>query len=166
MQWSRCVFGTFAIAVTLALTACDDTFLEPCRTKDAAEKLDGIWAIYEINGAPIPAKGYQVTTNDYLKAGSLEFKTRSVVGECKDPDSYSGVVIIRYAIFNAAGQLQPGKTYTGSFDYNRRNERVLFRNSKRWIEGPKSEDIISVEGLEPSTWSQVTIRFTKTGADI
>ena len=165
MHLSRGTFATLALAGALALTGCEDAFA-PCGLKGDAEKLDGIWALTTINHAAVPAKGYQVTSSEYLVAGSVEFKTRSVIGDCKDPESYSGVVIIRYAIMNAAGQLQTGKTYTGSFDYNLRRQMVLFRSSRNWIEGPKTGNTISVAGLVPSTWTQVSIEFNNQRIDI
>jgi hypothetical protein len=167
MQLHRATVAALTLVGALALTGfggCEEVFT-PCSTGDesigAAEKLDGIWAITTINNAPIPTKGYAVTSSDYLVAGSVKFSTRSVTGSCKDPEIYSGVVLVQYAMLNSAGQLQQGKSYTGSFDYNLERQTVLFRNSSRWIEGQKSGRSISVEGLVPSTWTNVSLKFTK-----
>ncbi len=163
MQLSRGILAAVVFAGVLASSGCElEDYWAPCTAKGEFEKkLDGIWAISAINSAPVPTKGYFVTTDTYLVAGSVQFKTRSVVGKCSDPESFSGVVIVRYAIFNGAGQLQPSKTYTGSFDYNLSREKVLFRNSRDWIEGDRSGRTISVQGLVPSTWTQVSINFTR-----
>ena len=163
MQLPRSAVAAIVLTGSLALTGigpCDDIFA-PCDTKEAAEKLDGIWAITAINNAGLPPRGYPVTSSEYLAAGSLDFSTRSVVGECKNPESYSGVVLVKYAIWNSAGLLQPGKTYSGTFDYNLKRQLVRFSSASKWIEGQKSGRTITVQGLVPDTWTQVSIAFTR-----
>jgi len=157
------MLAALALAGVLASSGCElEDYWAPCTKKGEVEKkLDGIWAITAINGAAVPVKGYFVTSDTYLAAGSVQFKTRSVVGSCDDPESFSGVVIVRYALLNGAGQLQPGKAYTGTFDYNVAREKVRFSNSSKWIEGDRSGRTINVEGLVPSTWTQVSINFTR-----
>jgi hypothetical protein len=164
MQLSRATFATFALAgAILAYTGCGvDEINAPCHVKGQYELLiDGLWVLTTINGQAVPPKGYAVSSKDYLAGGSVEFSTRSVIGDCSDPDSYSGVAIIHYTIMNAAGQLQQGKDYTGTFDYNRRRELVRFRSSRNWIEGPKSGNTLSVSGLVPSTWNPTTLVFKR-----
>ena len=118
MQLVRGTFVTLAIAAILGTTSCSE-LTNPCPVEsfDNDKFLDGVWGLTTINGAPIPPQGYAAEGGNYIKAGSIEFKTRRVTGECKDADEMAGIAIIRYANVDVNGKPKPSRTYALAFDY-------------------------------------------------
>jgi hypothetical protein len=162
MQSSRGLLAMFALGATFGLTACDD-ILSPCPDQSAKQTtfIDGVWAITAVNGSSIPSSGFSVGSGDFLKAGSIEFNTREVIGGCKEPERMEGVTVARYAIVDASGKPKPSLAYTGTFIYDPISRAVLIKSPRGSLDGLKDGNELAVKGLSPKTWNPTTITFTR-----
>lgn len=113
--------------------------------------MDGLWSLVLVNGSAIPAQGYKVNNTDYLRAGTLDFRTRRVTnGNCKDPEESSGIVLAQYVTGDGAGSAKPTKVASGSYDHDVKAKIVTLKAFDR-------------EQAGSTTYTQTTSRLTVTG---
>ena len=152
------------VALGAACASCDE-LLNPCALSAGngnPKLMDGIWAVTRINGAPIPANGFKVNATDYLRAGSMDFKTRDIFGvSCSDPTNTHGIVLARYVMGDGGAGLKPGQSATGDFEFINRTGVVTISAFKLSLSGNVASRSFTLTGLHPDTWQQLTITLTR-----
>jgi hypothetical protein len=127
--------------------------------------MDGLWALVLVNGSPIPAQGYKVNNTEYLRAGTLDFRTRRVSnGDCKAPESTTGVVLAQYVTGDGAGGAKPTKVASGTYEHAVSARSVTLKAFDREQVGSTSytqtTSRLTVVGLHPDN-SQLTLVFQR-----
>ena len=162
-------------AIYASTTNCID-ILVPCEAGGAFGTnkkgfLDDIWTISTVNGSPLPAKGFPIPnskTNDNLRGGSIELKTREKTGKCDDIKSSSGVAIANYLLADSNGQPKfPGSSAAGSFSYDVFTKLLTLTAFNKSVPGFTSanETKLTFLGpvLEDGIPSLITLVFVRAG---
>jgi hypothetical protein len=156
---------SFLVVAAAASTSCD--LLNPCYDEIengpyAGLFMDGTWALVRVNGAVIPALGYKVNSTDYLRAGSMDFKTRKVVGACTSPEQSDGIVLARYAIGTAGGQVKPGESASGDFTFVRTSGKITLKAYGISLSSTvTNSNTFTMAGYNPDRFENVTLTFTR-----
>ena len=149
------------------LNPCDSAFgpVDDATSKANPGIMDGLWALVLVNGSPIPAQGYKVNDAEYLRAGTLDFRTRKVTkGNCKSPGSSTGIVLAQYVTGDGAGSARPTKVASGTYEHDVGAKTVTLKAFDREQVGSttytQTTSRLTVVGLHPDN-SQLTLVFQR-----
>jgi hypothetical protein len=166
MRWLK--QAVFVVVTTTALGAMECPLLvDPCvsEAEDNLNRdrlLDGVWALTRINGAPIPARGYQVAPGgEFLRAGSLTFNSRSVTGGCEEPSKSEGTAVARFVMSPDGFINKAGQSGSGAFEYDANTKVVKLKAYKIEVPGNVNGTRLTVTGLNPETFRTITLEFVR-----
>ena len=150
----------FTQAIVLAVvctlfTGCD--VLEPCKLSTAG--IDGNWRLSHVNGTPIPPDYPLPNRFEFLKEGTLIFKTtRSTANGCKNEDPVNnGIFIFFYELRNSD---KPTGRADGNFTYDLGSGDLTLTSGGRKADADRFGDEISMEQELPGLGTyRLTFRF-------
>jgi hypothetical protein len=166
MRWLK--QAVFVVVTTTALGAMECPLLvDPCVAAaednlSRSELMDGVWALTRINGAPIPTRGYQVAPGgEFLRAGSLQFHSRSVTGGCENPTKSEGTAVARFVMSPDGFINKAGQSGSGAFEFDANTRVVKLTAYKITVPGTVNGTRLTVSGLNPETFKNITLEFVR-----
>ena len=91
----------------------------------------------------------------------MDFKTREMTGASLDPVSSEGVVLARYTLADAGGQVQPVESASGDFTFDNQSRQLTLKAFGYSLSGTVRTSSFTMTGIDPNKFSTITITFQR-----
>jgi hypothetical protein len=100
--------------------------------------------------------GYKIPNSDqYVWGGELDFTTKEW-----DAETHTGYVWVHYFVKNGRGIQEETGRYTGTFSYNKKNDRVVLRANGQTLLADLDGNTMSMTGGLPQI-EQTSVAFVR-----